>query len=242
MVSSVLYLLPPPCAAAEAATGAADTADVVVGGPTVVFEQRLGDGALGERAWIVPPARVRGGRLCMFDGSLLHGVLPGKPSACATPAAPSGGGAHSTDPERRLTLMIGWWSANDRPPRAARSNAPPFAPCMREPAATSADATWPSQLLAAGTAVRARMERVPTPVALRVVAPAWVPVGGCAPRLVKELSASCAASEGSGQTPVDTLAGGPPLPEDALEEVSFFGRWFIPSADSIDSDVLRSSS
>jgi hypothetical protein len=240
IVSSVLYLLPSPCRAAEAATSSIDTTDVVVGGPTVIFEQRLGDGALGERAWIVPPARVRGGRLCMFDGSLLHGVLPGKPSSCGAPAAPSGG-TNPTGPGRRLTLMIGWWSANDKPPRTARSNAPPFAPCMREPAATSADATWPAQLLAAGTAVRARMECVPTPVALRTVAPAWVPVSGSAPLLVKELSASCAASEGSTQAPIDTLAGGPALPEDALDEVSFFGRWFIPNADSIDNDILQSS-
>ena len=55
LVSSVLYL--------EAGGGA----------PTLVAEQRYGDGELAQRGWLAQPAR---GRLLMFEGSLLHGVLP----------------------------------------------------------------------------------------------------------------------------------------------------------------------
>jgi len=53
------------------------------GGPTAVLAQRPGEGPATE-AWLIPP---RAGRLAVFDGTLLHGVIPGgasllPPGAC----------------------------------------------------------------------------------------------------------------------------------------------------------------
>jgi tetratricopeptide (TPR) repeat protein len=42
------------------------------GSPTIVADQRFGE-PLAQRGWVCEPKR---GRLLMFDGSLLHGVLP----------------------------------------------------------------------------------------------------------------------------------------------------------------------
>ena len=42
------------------------------GSPTIVADQRFGE-PLAQRGWVCEPNR---GRLLMFDGSLLHGVLP----------------------------------------------------------------------------------------------------------------------------------------------------------------------
>ena len=41
------------------------------GAPTLVADQRFGDGALADRGWLAHPKQ---GRLLLFDGSLLHGV------------------------------------------------------------------------------------------------------------------------------------------------------------------------
>lgn len=293
-VSTILYLIPPAqpeegaranvSAAAGGAAGAAaepgaaeragergadgaDGADGAVGGPTVVFDQRLGDGALAERAWLVRPARVPGGRLCLFDGGLLHGVLPGEPRRAPPPGAPAAA------PARRLTLMMGWWPASHRPPRAAKSNGPPFAPCMREPAAPRAPAAavsapprWPLQLLAprpqpAGAA--AVPPPAPAPLPLRALSPAWCSVpAACEPRARQAATTSGSdnsnsykaagggAAEGGGaahtggeapeEAEADSLAGGPALPADGLEEVSFFGKWFLPTPTAIDDELLGS--
>mmetsp|Transcript_27441 Transcript_27441/g.69291 ORF Transcript_27441/g.69291 Transcript_27441/m.69291 type:complete len:645 (+) Transcript_27441:144-2078(+) len=232
-----------------------------LGGPTVVLDQRLGDRKLAERAWLVPSRRVHGGRLCLFDGSLLHGVLPGKPqiareksavAAAATAAAPA--------PPRRLTLMIGWWPADEKPPKAARSNGPPFAPCMREPSAPkgaksknidfSREALWPTQLLASQSPEPAEEPATaPLAVQLQRLSPAWVQVSGdpagdaradaAGKRGDDTATTSCPATNRlSANATCDSLAGGLALPADALEEVNFFGRWFIPSAEAIDEEIL----
>lgn len=46
-----------------------------VGGPTLVTTQRLTSKRLADRGWIVHP---RENRACMFDGGVLHGVIPGR--------------------------------------------------------------------------------------------------------------------------------------------------------------------
>ena len=63
------------------------------GGPTAVLAQATGDGPAAE-AWLVAP---RAGRLAVFDGALLHGVIPGgasssPSSSLSRPASPSGEG------------------------------------------------------------------------------------------------------------------------------------------------------
>jgi hypothetical protein len=65
-----------------------------VGGPTLVSTQRLGDKFLGESCWLCPP---ESNRLVVFDGSVLHGVLPGR-------------GVSPEPKSRRVTLMIALWA------------------------------------------------------------------------------------------------------------------------------------
>ncbi|GBF93433.1 hypothetical protein Rsub_06566 [Raphidocelis subcapitata] len=63
-----------------------------VGGPTLVTDQRLG-GPLAQRGWLAYPAT---GRVTFFEGSVLHGVIPGR--------------GPSPDPTaRRCTLMVAFW-------------------------------------------------------------------------------------------------------------------------------------
>ena len=58
-----------------------------VGGPTLVTTQRLTSKRLADRGWIVHP---RVNRVCMFDGGVLHGVIPGRGVPPAAPAAVGG--------------------------------------------------------------------------------------------------------------------------------------------------------
>lgn len=48
-----------------------------VGGPTLVTTQHLQDTMLAARGWLAFPKL---NRLVAFDGSYLHGVVPGRPS------------------------------------------------------------------------------------------------------------------------------------------------------------------
>merc|ERR1711959_622940 len=66
-----------------------------VGGPTLVTEQAMADKRLAPRGWL---CRAKENRLLLFDGSLLHGVVPGA-------GAPQCGSSASTAP-RRVTLMV----------------------------------------------------------------------------------------------------------------------------------------
>lgn len=65
-----------------------------VGGPTLVTTLRSGDTTLGaNKGWLVEPTS---GRLTVFDGRNLHGVLPGR----RRPSDPSA---------RRITYMVAFW-------------------------------------------------------------------------------------------------------------------------------------
>lgn len=61
-----------------------------VGGPTLVTTQRLTSKRLADRGWIVHP---RVNRVCMFDGGVLHGVIPGRGIPQSPPLAPPGDAA-----------------------------------------------------------------------------------------------------------------------------------------------------
>jgi hypothetical protein len=147
LVSTVLFLSP----------------DGRVGGPTLVTPQRRApDAALAPAGWLLHPA---GGRLGMFDGGVLHGVLPGRGPS------PAPGG-------RRVTLMVALWDAIDtRPPPsdgapgAARAfpqhgggDVPPWAAAL---AGGAPRAEWAPAAAAAHAAACA------APAALTRVAPVW---------------------------------------------------------------------
>ncbi|KAJ3224318.1 hypothetical protein HDU81_008623 [Chytriomyces hyalinus] len=72
------------------------------GGPTMVTNQRLGD-PLADRGWMVE-SRVN--RLVVFDGSVLHGVIPGK-GVCSDAGSDEG---------RRTSFMIAFWDHVDIKP------------------------------------------------------------------------------------------------------------------------------
>jgi methyl-CpG-binding domain protein 4 len=76
--------------------------DGCCGGPTLVTNQKDTSAELASRAWLVYP---KTGRVAVFNGDYLHGVVPGR-------VADDG-----FDPEfasrRRITLMISFWEDMD---------------------------------------------------------------------------------------------------------------------------------
>jgi len=117
IVSCVLYL----------DVGGSDEAPV--GGPTLVTDQFLAgsEGKLASKGWLVRP---RLNRLAVFNGKLLHGVIPG-----AGPTPVAGG--------RRITLMIAFWrTIETKPPPLPRYGA-----CMPFPPPPNAEhAAWAAEL------------------------------------------------------------------------------------------------
>uniref|UniRef100_A0A7S3VG20 Uncharacterized protein n=1 Tax=Chaetoceros debilis TaxID=122233 RepID=A0A7S3VG20_9STRA len=74
LVSSIIYLSDEGC-----------------GGPSLMTDQRLGDNELAQNGWLAYPKK---NRLVVFDGSVLHGVIPGR-----------GFVGH----RKRVTLMVALW-------------------------------------------------------------------------------------------------------------------------------------
>jgi hypothetical protein len=71
-------------------------------GSTLVLDQTIDADAFAERGWLVRPAEDG---FMTFPGDRLHGVIPGAPPSRRR------GSAAADVPTRRLTLMIGWWAA-----------------------------------------------------------------------------------------------------------------------------------
>ena len=121
IISTVLYLTP-----------------AGLGGPTLVTDQTLKKEALASRGWLVHPAE---NRLAGFDGSLLHGVVPGR-------GVPPG----SAPDARRITFMAAFWrgpmSTTAREDRMPGSSQPmPSEATIRE-----RGLTWPALFSARGEA------------------------------------------------------------------------------------------
>jgi hypothetical protein len=67
--------------------------DSLIGGPTLVTDQFYGGNKLAEKGWLVFPEL---NRLVMFDGRVLHGVVPGR--------------GFSPDVKGfRITFMVAFW-------------------------------------------------------------------------------------------------------------------------------------
>lgn len=84
------------------------------GGPTLVTDQEFRGGPATVAHLVFPQEN----RVCFFDGSLLHGVVPGRGNA-------------SVPGQQRLTLMIGWWleddvSTKNTPAELGPNMAPPW--------------------------------------------------------------------------------------------------------------------
>ncbi|KAL3136683.1 hypothetical protein ABBQ38_005919 [Trebouxia sp. C0009 RCD-2024] len=101
VISSVLYL-------------------TAAGGPTVVLDQHP-SACLAERGWLVQPCP---NQLLAFQGNLLHGVIPGKPSTLNVTDSCE---RHAS--EKRITLIVAWWGPGMR----AEPGAPGQGPCRLAP-------------------------------------------------------------------------------------------------------------
>ena len=88
-----------------------------VGGPTIIFDQTVAN-KRSTRAWEAP---ARPNRLLVFDGSLLHGVLPG-----------------GRGQGRRTTFMANFWRDDPRARRADKENAAPTS-CFLRPLRLAGD-------------------------------------------------------------------------------------------------------
>lgn len=172
------------------------------GAPTLVTDHHIRDEASpgASRGWLCHP---RPNRCLLFDGGLLHGVVP-----WALP--PKGGSAH------RTTLMLGFW---DRTP-ALTDDDLALGPNMTRPfrgglPAGSGAPSWPE--LAAGAAAE-DSARAPTPpergdAQVQAVSPVWVPVASAPKRKLKKAR----RRPGRAGPPVATV---------------FFGRFLLSSEDA----------
>lgn len=137
-----------------------------IGGPTLVTNQRMGEARMATRGWMVMPEE---NRYLLFDGKLLHGVVPGRGKASATAGAQTRGGSG-----RRISLMVAYWHSIEQRQSSIPCAARPF-PYKRSPSIT-----WPTlfdwpladDADAAGAAAAA------ISVAPRPVAPVWVATDG----------------------------------------------------------------
>ncbi|CAE8651640.1 unnamed protein product [Polarella glacialis] len=104
LVSCVLYLTGP----TVDISGKADDAMA----STLVTDQALGTSKGARKGWLCSP---RLNRLLLFDGSLLHGVIPGLPKG-QTPKRPRPSQTSSEVPvQERVTLMFGLWGDSPGP-------------------------------------------------------------------------------------------------------------------------------
>jgi len=193
LVSSVLYLSGSPLELDELA-------------PTLVTDHRLSKGSSARSAWLCFPKL---NRLLLFDGGLLHGVVPRLPSAAS----------QTLSQASRLTLMIGWWGSKPSPActpapklcsaRGRSSRAPVLGPNMAIPEVGKSGFTWPRLLQnrKGSTATLAAPSHPPSSATLRgPISPVWVSSAGAGSR-----SSHGAAGRESGTN----------------ADVKFFGRWFL---------------
>ena len=94
--------------------------ELVVGGPSLVTNQTLQSKTLATQGWLAHP---RSKRLVVFDGRVLHGVVPGKgvAPACANKSTAADSAADDDNDDdgsnqgekrhiqRRVTLMLAFW-------------------------------------------------------------------------------------------------------------------------------------
>lgn len=205
VVSCVLYL--------------SDSDPQSVGGqtaPTLVTDQSLDQGSIASRAWLCVPKL---NRLLLFDGGLLHGVIPQAPGS----ASFSKYGKGCTD---RITLMLGLWGKQPSPTLSQPSCASGkqiLGPNMPVPGPTSS-ACWPRLFTVHADAMpevagsgrkrkrsRSHMKDDGKLTATRTVlfgpvSPVWVPVARD-PEISSESKSF--------------------VPLSGADKVDFFGRWFL---------------
>jgi hypothetical protein len=90
-----------------------------LGGQTLCTDQAFSSTQLATRGWFVGP---RIGRIAVFDGSLLHGVVPGRldeDNCEGDPVEGEGGdGEQGLMANRRVTFMVAFWKDIQTQPRS----------------------------------------------------------------------------------------------------------------------------
>jgi hypothetical protein len=159
--------------------------------PTLVTDQTLDAGSVATQAWLCHPAE---NRLLLFDGKLLHGVVP-----FLSPVEKKKHSTSNSDASPRITVMMGFWAKNfnNAPSTGFPSK---LGPNMAMPSFSSKQkskiegneggaATWPSLLSAIETngkaAPKISLERKNCGL-VHIPGPIWVPVKGMIPSKSKE--------------------------------------------------------
>jgi hypothetical protein len=125
-----------------------------IGGPTLITTQRIGD-HLSDQGWLAHPKE---NRLVMFDGRVLHGVIPGR------------GEVEAASTARRVTFMVAFWEdISAQPDLGGKPGA-----SQRMPLPGERGHTWPGvmKLREGGWGSCAPVRVEPEPVA-----PVWKGVG-----------------------------------------------------------------
>ncbi len=162
-------------------------------GPTLVIDQCADSDELGCRGWTVCPKQ---GRLLLFDGALLHGVLPGTgalsslggdpTTSCSGREATGADPGSSTADECRITLMMAWWRKGDMEVQSDQAPGPMRAPPWSR--GRGSQHRWPDEFGASGKdATGHAMDDEAAEDGIMQVSPVWVPVlPGTAPTLATE--------------------------------------------------------
>ena len=233
-VSSVLFLSEHASAPSSASTGA----------PTLITDQTLDTASVASEAWLCWPAE---NRFLMFDGALLHGVVPF--------FAPGGRAA-----QPRITLMLGWWTRTF-PPSGSNSSGESLGPNMPLPRVPTT-VRWmkdfrPHVAHASGTAAR----RPPSAAAAAAAAaalthvpgPIWVPVAGTKEDIDEEVAdtggngavAFISREELAALRAGNASAAAAPASEarkkaksDAPSDYVFVGKWFLKRLAEVRDDIV----
>lgn len=157
--------------------------------PTLVTDQTLDAGSVATQAWLCHPAE---NRLLLFDGKLLHGVVPFLPPKEKTKKS-----ALNSESSPRITIMMGFWAKDfNNVPSTSK-----LGPNMAMPTFSSqhnkktegekkSAATWPSLLSAVESSSNGR-SKVPSKRKnaglVHIPGPIWVPVKGTTQSKGKQL-------------------------------------------------------
>ena len=153
------FIRHPICSAVVFVTGG-------IGGPTLVTDQRDDAKRLARNGWLVAPVA---GRVAVFDGECLHGVVPGRGFVSSRSESNESDARRDDDDEeralvepRRVTLMVAFWknveirgtrtramsgsgtkAVGSFPRGSARPFPDPLAFLENDPSAPSNGVSWP---------------------------------------------------------------------------------------------------
>lgn len=170
--------------------------------PTLVTDQSIASGSAATRAWLCTPAL---NRLLMFDGGMLHGVVPPLPSSSSDRLAP------------RVTLMLGLWGDAPKPTLTSYKARGPFGPNMPMPAAI-AGLQWPKLLQCNTCSDSARVTKAQAAQLKGPISPVWIPLATPARGLQNGVDVEEKLAPKRRRTK---------LRAKVVESVEFFGRWFL---------------